>query len=288
VTQRLAVLLSAGVSPVSAWHHAAASTGSTLAREVEDAADSIPDALVALSAELNPLDRGAWHGLAAAWAVATDAGAPLGPSLRRYASSLRDLSQTQRDAAVALAAPTATARLVMALPLVGVLFSLALGFDTLGVLFGTPLGWGCLATGIALMAVAARWSRWLTDAAQPRDASPGIGCDLMAIAVSGGGSLDRARQMIDAAVIRFHLPGVGTSAEEILDLSRAAGVPAAELLRCEAEEQRRQARTDAQARAAALSVQLMLPLGLCVLPAFMVLGVLPMLLAVISSTVGRF
>jgi len=32
----------------------------------------------------------------------------------------------------------------------------------------------------------------------------------------------------------------------------------------------------------------MLPLGLCVLPAFMVLGVLPLLIAVVSSTVGTF
>ncbi|MBH0110832.1 hypothetical protein I6E81_11695 [Salinibacterium sp. NG22] len=44
----------------------------------------------------------------------------------------------------------------------------------------------------------------------------------------------------------------------------------------------------ARAGAAALSVRLMLPLGLCVLPAFMVLGVLPLMVAVISSTVAGF
>jgi tight adherence protein B len=38
-------------------------------------------------------------------------------------------------------------------------------------------------------------------------------------------------------------------------------------------------------KAATLAVTLMLPLGLCILPAFMVLGVAPLLIAVISSTV---
>ncbi len=74
----------------------------------------------------------------------------------------------------------------------------------------------------------------------------------------------------------------------VLDLSRRAGVPAGELLRSEAEEARRAARSDAQVKAAALGVRLMLPLGLCILPAFMALGVIPLLITVISSTVGSF
>jgi tight adherence protein B len=32
----------------------------------------------------------------------------------------------------------------------------------------------------------------------------------------------------------------------------------------------------------------MLPLGLCILPAFMALGVFPLLITVVSSTVGTF
>jgi tight adherence protein B len=74
--------------------------------------------------------------------------------------------------------------------------------------------------------------------------------------------------------------------EAVLALSRRAGVPAAELLRSEAEEARRAARADAAAKASVLAVRLMLPLGLCVLPAFMLLGVAPLLLAVITSTIS--
>ena len=56
----------------------------------------------------------------------------------------------------------------------------------------------------------------------------------------------------------------------------------------QAEEARRTARAEVQERASTLAVKLMLPLGLCVLPAFMVLGVFPLLVTVITSTVSQF
>lgn len=288
VTQRLAVLLAAGVTPASAWQHVAASTGSIVASTVAAGTDTdIAHALATAATGLHPLESAAWRGLAAAWDVASRAGAPLAPCLRRYAGSLRDLAQTQRDARVALAAPIATARMVVALPVVGVLFAMALGFNTLATLFGTPVGWVCLVVGCGLILIAMRWNTRMVTAARPKDASPGIGCELMAIAVSGGGSLDRARATVVAAVARFGLAEI-TGVDEVLELSRNAGVPAAELLHSEAEEQRREATAVAQQKAATLGVRLMLPLGLCILPAFMVLGVFPLLVTVISSTVGTF
>lgn len=289
VTQRLAVLLSAGVAPASAWQHVAASGGVDVPDEVlRSEPAGLADALVRSTAGRDPLEAGAWRGLAAAWTVATEAGAPLAPALRDYARSLRSLAQAQRDAAVALAAPVATARMVMALPAVGVLFGLGLGFDTLGTLLGTPVGWVCLAGGTALMGAAAVWNRRLVRRAAPTDAAPGIQFDLMAIAVSGGASLDRARAALDATTRRFGLGAAGAGIDDVLELSRRAGVPSGELLRSEAEELRRSAHADAQERAAQLSVRLMLPLGLCILPAFVMLGVVPLLLSVVSSTVGSF
>jgi tight adherence protein B len=178
--------------------------------------------------------------------------------------------------------------MVMALPVVGILFGMALGFDTLRTLFATIPGWTCLTVGAVLMVIAARWNRRLVSRAQPTDAAPGLELELMAIAVSGGGSLDRAIAMLAAATERFGLSRDTNRVDGVLGLSRRAGVPAAELLRSEAEEVRRVASAQAQERAATLSVTLMLPLGLCVLPAFMVLGVVPLLVAVISSTVDSF
>lgn len=289
VTQRLAVLLAAGVAPASAWGYVAQGTSGVVPTAVVAGdANRIAQSIVAASSSLSPLEAQGWRGLAAAWSVAADAGAPLAPSLRDYAASLRDLAQVQRDFAVALAAPVATARVVVALPAVGLLFGLAMGFDTLGVLFGTAPGWVCLALGAGLIAGALAWNRRLVASAQPTDANPGLACELMAIAVSGGGSLERARSLVDRALAECDVRADQKGIDAVLELSRRAGVPAAELLRSEADEQRRSARSHAQERAASLSVRLMLPLGLCILPAFMLLGVVPLLVSVISSTVGSF
>jgi tight adherence protein B len=191
---------------------------------------------------------------------------------------------------VALAAPVATARMVMALPAVGVLFGMALGFDTLGTLFGTPAGLACLGAGTGLMVIARLWNRRLVRSAAPGRHTPGLALDLVAIAVSGGASTERAMDAVERACERcsIALDADREVIDSVLQLSRRAGVPAAALLRSEAAEARRRARSDGARRAATLSVTLMLPLGLCILPAFMLLGVAPLLIAVISSTVTAF
>lgn len=263
--QRLSVLLAAGVSPVTAWSYLDGH---------EHLADGLPGSLVAV----NP-------GLAAAWRVATTAGAPLAPTLSAFAAGLRALADAEQDARVALAGPVATARLVLGLPVIGIVFGMLLGFNTLGTLVTTVPGLLCLVVGIALLVAARRWNRRLVAAAQPSPELPGLALELLAIAVSGGGSLDRARESVAAALDEFGIRATG-SPDAVLDLSARAGVPAAALLRAEADEARRDARATAQAAAAALGVRLMIPLGVCVLPAFMALGVGPLLLAVLSSTVA--
>lgn len=295
VVQRLGVLLAAGVAPVSGWGYVAESVHGSDADRVRAVASAaaggelISDAIadVAGSARSN---ASAWRGLAAAWHVATEAGAPLAPTLAEFATSLRSLAQNQRDVQTALAAPAATARMVMGLPVIGILFGLALGFDVLGTLFTTAPGLICLALGVILMLAARWWNRRLIASARPKQLTPGLGLDLMAIAVSGGASIPRARAAVDEARERCGLPEEGAAAvlDEVLELSRRAGVPAAGLLRSEAAEARRMARSDGERKAAALAVTLMLPLGLCILPAFMLLGVAPLLISVISSTVVSF
>jgi tight adherence protein B len=286
VVQRLAVLLAAGIAPVVAWGYLDEGTPTEHIAAKCRSGSTVPDAIVAATADESRPDQLAWRGLATAWAVATDVGSPLAPTLRDFAGSLRDLAQAQREITVALAAPRATARLVIALPIIGLLFGMLLGFDTLGTLFTTPIGWVCLALGTGLMLAAARWNRRLVRRAQPTDITPGLVFDLLAIAVAGGGSLDRARSAVAVAIERFDRDGslATDDTNEVLELSRRAGIPAAELLRSEANERRRQARADVSAQAEALSVRLMVPLGVCVLPAFMVLSVVPLLVTVLRST----
>jgi tight adherence protein B len=291
--QRLAVLLSAGVAPTTAWRYldttdpvvatvtASIDRGATVAAAIESASRGLP-----------ARDRSAWRGVAAAWTVATDAGAPLAGALRDFARSLRTLATVERDVGTALAGPKATARMVMFLPAIGILFGVVLGFDTIGVLFTTVPGVVCLVVGGSLLALAALWNRRLVAAAQPHRVTPGLRHELVAISVTGGGSVDRAVASVDAALAQFDLAeedgGSADRVTAVIALSVRAGVPAAELLRSEAEEARRQSAADAERTASVLAVKLMLPLGLCILPSFIVLGVVPLLIAVISSTVSNF
>lgn len=286
LVHRVAVLLAAGVAPGSAWEHLDHPAAEVIAAGAARG-HPVPQILAALAAERSGDERVAWRAVGAAWAVAGEAGAPLAPTLRTLAGTLRDVAQLRRDADIALAGPVATARLVMILPLVSVLFGIALGFDTVGVLVGTPVGWACLTLGGALMLAARAWNRMLVRRATPPREVPGLECDLTAIAVTGGGSLDRARMLVAEHVSR-PAPDAVSAVDGVLELSRRAGVPAAELLRAAAGEERRRSAADQQRAVARLGVTLMIPLGVCVLPAFLVLGVLPLMASVISSTVTAF
>lgn len=68
-----------------------------------------------------------------------------------------------------------------------------------------------------------------------------------------------------------------------LGLALGAGAPGADLLRSTASELRRRRQRAAQLEANRLGVRLVLPLGLCALPAFLLLGVVP----VVMSLAGR-
>ncbi|WP_345714040.1 type II secretion system F family protein, partial [Kineococcus glutinatus] len=69
-------------------------------------------------------------------------------------------------------------------------------------------------------------------------------------------------------------------------LSAATGAPAAELLEAGSAQLRREQRRRAEVAAARLGARLVLPLGLCTLPAFVLLGVVPVLLSLAGSVLG--
>jgi tight adherence protein B len=282
---RLAVLLEAGIAPPSAWRHVART--SAVATAVADGAPAgheLAARIVAAAASAPAAEQTAWRAVAAAWRVAADAGAPLAPTLRELAATLRSLAQTARDIEVALAGPTATARVVLGLPLVGLALAGLLGVDALGTLFTTLPGWVCLTLGAALIVLGLRWIGRMVRTASRLDPTPGLGLDLLAIALRGGAGADRATALVTEAMREAGLTVPDDDGADLLAFSRDAGVPAAGLLRAEAEERRRSERAAAAARAARLETRLLAPLGLCVLPSFVLLGVAPVLLALLSST----
>jgi len=68
-----------------------------------------------------------------------------------------------------------------------------------------------------------------------------------------------------------------------LGFAALTGAPSSSILYAQAARMRRERFRAAEKRAAALGVRLVIPLGLCSLPAFVCLGVVPVLLAMIPS-----
>ncbi|MCS5716726.1 type II secretion system F family protein [Herbiconiux sp. CPCC 205763] len=299
VVERLAVLIGAGVSPATAWSYAAEGADDrvllSIARRIERGAGVAEAVAMAARgrvpssrsrANTASLDGDPWSVLAAAWFVASEAGAPLARCLNDIADSLRAVGKVERETSAALAGPAATTRLVAVLPIISLASGWLLGLDTGSALLGSPPGLACLASGLILMATGRFWSGALLRRARRIESAPGLSLDLVAVAVAGGGSLPQARQLVGETMSRFGLDADSDSAavESVLALAARSGAPPGELLRNEAARVRRDAVSQATERAARLGTWLMLPLGVCVLPAFMLLAVAPVLIGVLSST----
>ncbi|CAD5140795.1 Pilus assembly protein TadB [Microbacterium sp. Nx66] len=274
--QTLAVLLQAGAVPLVAWRHLA-STGDPVAVAVLARTEKGVPLISAIEEQ-----GGMWTELAAAWEIATTVGAPLADVLRSIAEALRDAASAADDVRVALAEPAGTARLLLWMPLAGLLLGVALGFDAWGVIVGNPLGAACVVTGLLFVVLARLWTQALLRRARPQPGTPGMAAELVGVALAGGAPIDRAVELV--AETRVVDAAGRDRVQEVLDLSRAAGVPAVELLRATAAQDRHRARVHGRLRAARLSTRLLLPLGVCTLPAFLLLGVAPLLLSVFAAT----
>ena len=277
---RLAVLLAAGIAPASAWRHIAAEGDDETLDRVVAQLDRAPDAALALE-RAAPAQDAAWAGLLAAWRVAAASGAPLAPALTAFAGAIRDRQEAARDIEIALAGPKATARIVLLLPACAVVLALLLGVDVLGTL-AQPLGLTSTVLGVALLLLARRWMRRMLRAAAPPPPTAGL-----AVAAGGGGSPEAALVLVTGELDRASLTvdeAEAAAAQSLVRLSRRSGAPLGTLCRAEAVERRADARASARSSAERLAVRLMLPLGACILPSFVLLGVVPLLLGLLSST----
>jgi tight adherence protein B len=152
--------------------------GHSPARALEAAADVLPDlAHVVVTSQRGgdvptamravqragdeTLDR-----LAVAWAVASTSGAGLAGVLERVAGGLRDEEVLRREVAAQLSAPRASARVLAALPILGLALGTGAGADPIGFLLGSVYGWLCLVAAVALATVGLVWVERLARAAE--------------------------------------------------------------------------------------------------------------------------
>jgi tight adherence protein B len=175
-------------------------------------------------------------------------------------------------------------RLVMGLPLLGLGAGLITGVNGFPVLFATPLGLSALAGAGVLMSVAWWWMRILQRDALARPDPGEISLELFAIATAGGALPEAAWERVQTALVNFHLPGSESiEVTELSELSRRVGVPVSGLARQHSGLMRQRWRTDALERINRLGVQVVIPLGVLVLPAFVLVAVIPLGLAIWSE-----
>lgn len=285
--EALAVLLDAGIMPESAWRLLGGESAHPAVRRIASAVGTGIRPAEALARVAGGRADAGTRALAAMWMVAESAGAALAPALRGTAGALRDRAETAREVEAALSGPRATARLMAWLPVVGLVMAVVLGIDVLGTLVGSPAGWALAGVGGVLFVVGRSWTRRLVRRASTAGPLSGVRLDLAVIALSGGVSAPRALALVGDAMGAVGLEtGTDGSLERVLRIADRAGAPAGDLLSSAATQERRVARTEGRRSAGVLSVRLLLPLGGCILPAFLLLGVAPVIVAMLSSTVS--
>ncbi|MEU1163264.1 type II secretion system F family protein [Streptomyces sp. NPDC005921] len=105
-------------------------------------------------------------GLAACWRVAVDQGAGLAAGLDRLDAALRAERDQRADLRAQLSGARATAVLLAALPVLGLLLGSAMGADPLRVLLHTGAGLGCLAVGAVFEGAGMWWAARIVRGAE--------------------------------------------------------------------------------------------------------------------------
>jgi pilus assembly protein TadC len=168
---------------------------------------------------------------------------------------------------------------------------------------------------VAGAAVAVLGERWLRAADVPPDDGPATGralpgaCDLLAVCLAAGVPVGAALAAVGAAVpppLAPHLARVAAlyrlgaeprrawmeAPDPLAPLGRVmvrageSGATAAPALRSLAADGRAAARTAAEAAVRRAGVWVLAPLGLCFLPAFVCLGVVPLVLGIAGDVFG--
>lgn len=228
-----------------------------------------------------------------------DLGAPLADILDAIGDSIDDGQSVAEARRVASAGPLMSARVLAALPLVGIACALALGASPWQFYTGATVGRICALLGAAAWVVGIASCRRILARARStdEDTDPALACDLVAAGLACGAAIPRVLDALAAACAReslswtAHALRLGTPWDEAweetpewtrplrdaLESSWTSGSAPEMMLARSASWERRARLADAKTRAEELSVRLVGPLGVCFLPAFLALGIAPLL-----------
>lgn len=221
------------------------------------------------------------------WGLANRVGGPAVSALNRLAAVFDRAALASREVQLAFAAPQATARLVMLLPLLALVFGQLVGLNPLGSIFGSLLGALSVSLGLGLLVLGHWWSKRLLTSVQLSVPDPGAFLDCVAIGLQAGLPVEAARLEAEAAILTSWQTQADDQSRLALDeavaLSRSSGAAIVEILISSADRLRENLRFAVGTQIAKLAIRLMIPLGVAVLPAFVLLSIVPIAIGLLSN-----
>ena len=277
--------------------------------------------LLESSTRMRPHSRERLHDLQLSLRMSESAGAPLATSLERAAEHAEERIDALLGRQSALAAPRATGRILSWLPLLGLGLGVLMGSDPVGVLTGSILGVLTGLLGLGLAFAGRRWTAALVHRAEVESAASNgteqtsnvppvdtaLVLELLAAQLRAGlaplaalGTLAEAlnSRPLHAVCQRLQMGSGWGSAwsgsaagafgelQDALAPAYTGGAPSTALLLSLADAHRLSERRAAERAAGKLSVALVVPLGLCSLPAFICLGIVPILISLLPTLTG--
>ena len=234
-------------------------------------------------------------GAIASCRLSTALGAPLADILQTVAGGVAESGRAEASRRAALAGPRSTARLLACLPVVGLGLGMLVGADPASLLLDGGLGSAVGALGIGLMVVGHLVTRRLIRAATAEGdvVDEALVLDLAAAALSAGASVPGVLTALGQALVlgapweeAWQAPeddqwrARRSRLESCLRPGWEDGASPAALLEATAASLRAGRHARDEEAAERLAVRLVLPLGACHLPAFVILGIAPVVASV--------
>ncbi|MEN9953729.1 MAG: hypothetical protein RL028_331 [Actinomycetota bacterium] len=189
-------------------------------------------------------------------------GAPVQQVARRLVGFELDLERFRSELATANAVPMATRKLLLWLPALSLVIGQLAGFGSIAAIF-QPLGSTSLAIAGVLILIGVRWSGKLLEPLLQQPPHPAFELLRFSLLLSSGSPLS---DQCPKAVTK------------LLELSRLTGASLSDLVEIEIELTTQRALQQSMAKAKRMSIELLVPMSLTVLPAFLILTIVPMLI----------
>jgi len=207
-------------------------------------------------------------------------------AISRIRSVLEQNQDQLRRVELANAAPRATVRLVLWLPIAALILGQLSGFGSLQVLVRSPIALASVLVGGLLLAIGGYFSARMLNSARKVNSDSAIFLDAISIALSAGLPTEPSIHLAEKNYPHELGISIKDELQALIALSKNTGAPLGKLLSERADSIRGEVNYKKSLALEKLSVRLMIPLGASVLPAFALIAVVPLALSFLVQNKG--